>query len=368
MAVSFGINRHISRWESKGIIDSDTAARLRSDVETSRSGFGLGGILAVLGAVLLGAAILSLIAANWEVMPRLVRLVLIVAVIWAGYLGGAWRVSRGERMLGEAFYLIAAITFGAGIALVGQMYHLAGEPAEAVLLWVAGVMIAALLLRSEILASGSVVLTGLFLFLALDDGGRFGYSWLLPILLLLCAGLAWYTGARAARHLIAILAIVYVFVLRIDLDEAAIFWPAALVGGGLFLVDALRHPLLERWSGWSKAVGAYGFSTLLLVLIFLQFDEFEGTVRGEVMAGFLILACSVAGLSLSGYRNPAVRWIAYSVFSFEVIYLAFKTIGTMIGTAGFFLSAGVLVLLLAVFVMRMERRLKQRAQLTEATP
>ena len=52
---------------------------------------------------------------------------------------------------------------------------------------------------------------------------------------------------------------------------------------------------------------------------------------------------------LSGHRNLAVRWIAYTVFSLEVLYLAFETIGTMIGTASFFLSAGVLVLLLAAF-------------------
>ncbi len=59
--------------------------------------------------------------------------------------------------------------------------------------------------------------------------------------------------------------------------------------------------------------------------------------------------------------------IAYAAFSIEVLYLAFETVGTMIGTSGFFLTAGILVLLLAAFVRRMESRFGRKQGL-EAHP
>ena len=369
MALSIGVKKHIARWQRDGLIDAETADRLRKDVDGKGSGLGLGGVLAVLGAVLLGAAIISLIAANWELMPRLVRLCLIVTVIFSGYVGGAWRASRGDRIFSEALYLIAAMTFGAGIALVGQMYHLSGDTSQAALLWVAGTMIAALFLRSQVLTSASVAITGFYLFASLEPAtsDRLSYLWLVPVLALICVGLVWYTKARSARHLVAILLITYVFKVRFDLDDSAILWLAGLLGSGLFLADALRNRDVQRLVGFSEAIGAYGFIMLILALIFFQFDEFSEGVANQVVMGFAILAASIAGLSLSGHRNLAVRWTAYTVFSLEVLYLAFQTIGTMIGTAGFFLSAGILVLLLAAFVVRMERRLQKKNPKKEAT-
>jgi uncharacterized membrane protein len=361
VAFSIGIKKHIERWQQAGLIDEATADLLRKDVEQSRSGFGLGGILAVLGAVLLGAAIISLIAANWEAMPRLLRVVMIIFVLFAGYVGGAWREARGDKIFSQAFYLIAAISFGAGIALVGQMYHLSGEATDAALLWAAGTMVAALCLRSTVLTAAGAAIAGFYLFTALDGGNeRQTYIWLLPALLFVSAGLVWYTGAKAARHFIALVLIAYIFAAHEDFNGGWMLWLTALAGAALFIADAMPAAALERLTGWSRAIGAYGFFMLLLVLSYFQFDRFDDEVSGQVAIGFGILACTVAGLVISGHRNPAVRWMSYTGFSLEVLYLAFKTIGTLIGTASFFLCAGVLVLLLAAFVVRMERRLQRR--------
>ncbi|UXN64169.1 MULTISPECIES: DUF2157 domain-containing protein [Phyllobacterium] len=369
MAISFGVRKHIARWQQDGLIDDATAERLRNDIENRGSGFGLGGILALLGAVLLGAAVVSLVAANWEAMPRLLRVGLIMSVLFIGYIGGAWRESRGDKVFSQALYLTAAITFGAGIALVGQMYHLSGDAADAALLWVAGTMVAALFLRSPVLVSASVAITGFYLFCSLEPATteRLSYLWLVPILLFICGGLVWFTNGKAARHFIALLLIIYVFTVRFDLDRSWILWLAAILGGALFLADALGNSAMQRLTGWAEAIGAYGFMMLLLALIFFQFDQFSDGVGNQVIIGFAILGCSIAGLALSGHRNLAVRWSAYTVFSLEVLYLAFETIGTLIGTASFFLSAGVLVLLLAAFVIRMERRLQRKSPKKEVT-
>lgn len=371
MAFSIGIKKHIARWQQAGLIDEVTADLLRKDVEKTRSGFGLGGILAVLGAVLLGAAIISLVAANWEAMPRLVRVVMIILVLWIGYVGGAWRASLGDDRFSQALYLIAAITFGAGIALIGQMYHLSGEATEAVLLWTAGTMVAAFCLRSSVLVVAGIATTALYMLVIMDgDMKSQTYLWLVPLLLVISGGLAWYAKAALARHFIALTAIVYVFAVWADMNDAIVLWIAAAIGSALFLADALFASTVQRFTSWSKALAGYGFLMLVITLGLFQFDFFENifssTTRGnEVASAVAILASAIAGLTLSGYRNLAIRWMSYTVFSLEVLYLAFKTIGTLIGTASFFLCAGVLVLLLAAFVVRMERRLQAKTAQAE---
>jgi uncharacterized membrane protein len=365
MIIGFALRKHIARWQRDGLIDVATAERLRKDIAGQGFSFGLGNVLAILGAILLGAALLSLVAANWEAMPRLVRVGLIFVVLWGGYLGGAWRASRGDTVFSEALYLIAAIGFGAGIALIGQMYHLSGDVTSAALLWAGGTIVAALLLRSPALVAAGVVISGFYLATCLEQetAWRLSYLWIVPALAVILAGLIWHTKADVARHFLAVLLLVFVAVVHFDLGSSGVTWLALVVGLGLFLFDALRFPVLERATGWSIGLGAYGFIAAHMALMLFQFDDQLVSQSREVATGFAILVLAIVGLALSGHRNLAVRWSAYGVFCFEVLYLAFETIGSLIGTAGFFLTVGVLVLLLAVFVIRMERRLQKKSLL-----
>src|SRR5690606_19500767 len=84
------LSKDIARWRAEGLIDEATAAALLRDVQSRPGGVRFGSVLAILAAVLVGAALLLLIAANWEAFPRLLRVALIVAGILAGYLGGAY--------------------------------------------------------------------------------------------------------------------------------------------------------------------------------------------------------------------------------------------------------------------------------------
>ncbi|YBV97590.1 DUF2157 domain-containing protein [Phyllobacteriaceae bacterium JZ32] len=364
MAFPISVRAYIARWQKKGLIDEETAEALLSDLKSQGNGFGLGNTLAVLGAVLLGVAIVTLIAANWEAMPRLLRVGLIFAVIWAGYLGGAWRQSLGDKAFSQALYIVAAIAFGAGIALIGQMYHLSSDAASAALLWTAGVMVAAALLPSGALAAASMAIAIFYLFSFLGGGffpeGR-QYLWIAPLLALLGAGLAWYTKSRAAAHLTVLFLIAYFLVAYFDIDRLAVLWLAAAIGLALFLADGLRPNLSGRIGGFGPALAAYGLAAGLLAFAVMQFEDIMRDTGGRVVFGIIILGLSIGALALSGRRNPSVRWIAYVAFSLEVLYLAFVTVGTLVGTSGFFLTAGILVLLLAAFVARMERRLHEKA-------
>ena len=53
--------------------------------------------------------------------------------------------------------------------------------------------------------------------------------------------------------------------------------------------------------------------------------------------------------------RPAVVRLGYVVFSFEVLTIYFKTIGTLLGSAGFFLVAGLIMVGLAALALRFEK-------------
>ncbi len=114
MSFSISVERLIERWQRDGLIDAETASKLNADLEKRASVFSLGSVLATLGGLLLGAAVIMLVAANWQEMPRLMRISLIFVLIWASYLGGAWRQARGDKLFPPVCYIVGAASFGAG--------------------------------------------------------------------------------------------------------------------------------------------------------------------------------------------------------------------------------------------------------------
>lgn len=142
-------------WRDKGWITRDgEAAILASIPGPAAPGFGLAAVVAVLGTLLIGFGIFAFVGANWDYMPRFFRFCLLVALIGAAYGSGAFLQSRHLPRFADAAMLLGGFAFAAGIALVGQTYHMAGEFADAILLWLVGALAAALLTRS---VSGTVL-------------------------------------------------------------------------------------------------------------------------------------------------------------------------------------------------------------------
>jgi uncharacterized membrane protein len=54
--------------------------------------------------------------------------------------------------------------------------------------------------------------------------------------------------------------------------------------------------------------------------------------------------------------SAAMLWLGYAGFSIEVLALYFKTVGTLLGSSLFFLSAGAIVVALAGAAYRLHAR------------
>src|SRR4029453_13697956 len=114
--------------------------------------------LAVLGAVLLGFAAMSFVAANWASMSKLARLALLFSGMWASYgLAAALFVRRLDGFA-HAAVLLGIAVYGAAIMLIAQMYHMEGNPPDAVLMWALGALLATVLVRSNPALAATFVL------------------------------------------------------------------------------------------------------------------------------------------------------------------------------------------------------------------
>src|SRR5574340_860593 len=156
------LSAEIEQWPKEGLVRPEQAQALLArygllagetthTVRQSR----IIQLLSVLGVVLVGVGVITLVGANWEAIPRWVRLA-ILAVSTAGvYHLGYWLAFQRKTYpkVGLALLLLGSLLWGAGIFLVGQMYHLGspgggGGETRATLVWFLGVIPLAYVLRS----------------------------------------------------------------------------------------------------------------------------------------------------------------------------------------------------------------------------
>ena len=362
------LERDLKLWTAQGLIDAPTAGRLLKEYDSRESAFSLGRVLMIIAALLVAAAVLLLVAANWDVIPRLVRLVGILALIWGAYLAGGVLIMRGAERLAAAFLVLGTLAFGGAIALVGQMYHLSGDTFQAMLVWFAGAVVAAALLRSGAVTA----IAGFLAFVVAGADWTQSHNaddmvllWLMPLMAVIVVLLVRYTGADRVRHLAYLLLVVWLAYIYSENETPGTAIAIASLGAAAYLLAAVPQSPLHALARSAGAAPAFYSYLVLLVGLLVLHAEFDG-VADRLFVGIVTLGAAIAGIALSGKENGAVRYLGYAAFAAETLYLASETIGSIIGTSGFFLIAGLVVALIAWAVIALERRLSKTETKVEA--
>ncbi|EGJ32585.1 MULTISPECIES: DUF2157 domain-containing protein [Moorena] len=157
------------QWQTEGLIDAGLYAQLAeryqfSDLEVAaRNRFVV--ILLVLGSLLLGLGMITFVAANWQAWSRWLKVTLLLSVFFGINIAGfyLWRDPTQGRhcRLGQGLLLLGALTLGANIALMSQMFHHSGPLYQLYLIWGLGVLAMAYSLRLTRLGMLAMVLIGL---------------------------------------------------------------------------------------------------------------------------------------------------------------------------------------------------------------
>lgn len=414
------------RWVDKGIIGEFAASEILADVQAQKRGYSFSTIVAVLGVVCLGFAAMTFVAANWDEMPRYVRVLFLVSNMWLAYFGAVIARYRNRPVLADVLVTLGCAIFGATIMLVGQIYHLQGKSEDAVLLWAGGTLLASFIVRSS---STLWLATALFiLWFGIGIGNNLGkdidINFLYLVFWALCAFMAYWLRAIKAAHLLTLGLVAWLGVTAIILttrhDTLAYFLTLYCA---LFVCISFAIVSLQHWKIFHEFEAAF-IPYMVICLIgltacWIMFSSFEHDFaqkmaelnsinyppviaclilavvifiygfRKKVPAvydlGFCVLWVSAAifitssisskipflseamslGLSIWLIRMGArldvanVTRLGYLAFAMVMLQIYFRTVGTLIGTTGFYLVSGVLLVLCALLLPRVFKMMRK---------
>lgn len=195
--------KEISDWVNNNIITESQAIQIcqRYDIDFNQIGNrSLGySVLVSLGYLFIGLAIITLLGANWDEIPRGVRMAGLIALTMATHVLAIKKyMSNGSVLL----FLLANLFYGASIILIAQIYHLGEHMPDGVFWWALGCLPIAILLRSPWIMLQSLLLAIIWFFMQVN----FGFY---PGLFLIFVISAIYVLLRGRQSILLFLAVVF---------------------------------------------------------------------------------------------------------------------------------------------------------------
>lgn len=249
----------LSAWEGLGLVGGDQAKRILGlyeggtpEVESARRTDRASAAVMGLGGLLIGLAMFTAVAFNWNELHAWTRMALIFVVQGATY-WGAWTIRRRGFVSGtNVVCFLGCLFYGAAIWLIAQTFNFNVEGVEGFWWWGVGVLPFALAVGSwplHALAASTLAYyaaTAIFGPLVSDFRSWRSFvepAWSIPALA--AVGMAWAYMKRSRAVLALYVALATVWLLGAPtawkLDPAPIFW-AGLVGSLLILIAECHAP------------------------------------------------------------------------------------------------------------------------------
>jgi uncharacterized membrane protein len=313
----------LARWQADGVITPAATAAIRGALPPPASGTNIPVVVGIVGGLLIAAAFLAFVAAHWIEIARLSRLAILFGGIVAANGLGAWFARSGRPVLADLCASVGAIIFGAGIALVGQMYHLGGDFAGGMLLWAIGALAAAALTGSRgslaVALIAASIWSGMRVVEELDAPHLpFLAFWFIAAAL----GLAW--NSRVVAHLVSLAAIPWWITAAtsysIPSGTFVLAAGAALALGGALALASSPWP---RLASAGAVLSTYGAFSLAAVACWeaATANEFVSARSAATTPPLWAIACGVIGAIGALGAGAAMRRAGTAVAGIAITFV-----------------------------------------------
>lgn len=333
------LEREGPRWVEQQIVTREQYGNILRLYDEKKHAIG---ILPVLGSILVGLGILSYIAANWQDITPWLRLLIVIVTMTGFYATGDRLLNRGHEKLGIAIIGIGLISFGAGIVLIGQLFHLVAYDATSFIIWGSAGILLTYLYRSRYLFLISLIILNVAQIYSVSSFQLF--NWV--AFLIMTVGLGYYVLKRPNALLTWFLGIGILLnvLLLLIVEEWKLLWfllPAmALYAAG----DWLRER--DQLSAVQSAPLTAAYLISLFLVLFAR-DEFNSTwMQDHIRPGasiyipilLVLFAISAYGKWQRKRETSAVEWLLF----LPLVYLPTSILDVVLLVALFLFSLYVL--------------------------
>lgn len=309
------LEREGPRWVDEQIITQNQYERIQQLYEKSEGRFSAG-LLPVLGSLLVGLGVLSFVAANWQTLPETFRILLLCAAMIGSYVSGDRIIQRGKSSLGIAVVGIGLFLFGAGIILIGQMFHMVAYSALSLVIWGAAGAALSYGYRSRYLSLLTLAILTAAQAYSLNNFSTFSYA-ALALLVLGVGAVAYRCKDSVITALWCLSALFHSFLYIVSSDYAFGWFFLPLL---LFYAagDGMRTPSF-RSAMQTVPLGAAFIVHMVLVVFHNEFFRIEHETFNPIPYVYLPVAAALLYLSWHGKRTrrdlrSASDWILFLPF------------------------------------------------------
>ena len=184
------LREEVRSWVEDDLVSNEQAERICQrygmnfhDHEKTSMGYY---VLVTLGYLFVGLALMTLIGANWQEIPRGVRMGGLVLTTLGINLFACYQYRMNKHTAATAWFFLGSLCYGVSIMLIAQIYHIGEHFPDGIFYWLLGVLPLALLMRSNALMLLATTLAFLWFFV---ESSLHFFPVYFPLFL---AVLAWY--------------------------------------------------------------------------------------------------------------------------------------------------------------------------------
>ncbi|HIG40683.1 MAG: DUF2157 domain-containing protein [bacterium] len=177
--------RETAEWVGDDVITVSQAeeicARYGADYHQASSRSLGYNVLVVFGYLFIGLAVITLLGANWDDIPRALRMggLVVLTACTQGF--AVYLNSQGKQSVAVGIFLLGNLFFGASIILIAQIYHLGEHMPDGVFWWALGCLPFGLLTKNPLITLQANLLAIIWFYLEVSVGF---YPTLFPVFIM----------------------------------------------------------------------------------------------------------------------------------------------------------------------------------------